>query len=149
MISSRFTVAVHILTFIHIYEGKVTSEFIASSVNTNAAVIRKLMSMLGKAKLIESRPGVVGIRLMRPISEITLLEAYHAVELPEARGLFTVHQGTSLKCPVGRNVQRALDEPLRSAQLQMENALAQTTVGQVVADILDRENDEAEERLMI
>lgn len=135
MISSRFSVAIHILSLIHINEGKVTSEFIASSVNTNPAVIRKIMSMLSKAKLIESRPGITGIKLLRSVSEITFLDVYNAVELPESKDLFTIHQNTNLKCPVGKNIQSALNIPLRTAQLQMEQTLAQTTVAQVVENI--------------
>jgi DNA-binding IscR family transcriptional regulator len=138
MISSRFSVAIHILTLIHNYEGKVTSEFIASSVNTNPAVIRKIMSMLSKAKLIESRPGITGIKLLRPISEITFLDVYQAVELPESKELFSIHQNTNLKCTVGKNIQDALETPLRTAQLQMEQILSQTTVEQVMKDIEER-----------
>lgn len=140
MISSRFSVAIHILSLIHINEGKVTSEFIASSVNTNPAVIRKIMSMLSKAKLIESRPGITGIKLLRSVSEITFLDVYNAVELPESKDLFTIHQNTNLKCPVGKNIQNALNKPLRAAQLQMEQTLAQTTVAQVVENIQCPEN---------
>ncbi|MFD1177915.1 Rrf2 family transcriptional regulator [Paenibacillus puldeungensis] len=140
MISSRFSVAIHILSLIHINEGKVTSEFIASSVNTNPAVIRKIMSMLSKAKLIESRPGITGIKLLRSVSEITFLDVYNAVELPESKDLFTIHQNTNLKCPVGKNIQNALNTPLRAAQLQMEQTLAQTTLAQVVENIQCSEN---------
>lgn len=140
MISSRFSVAIHILSLIHINEGKVTSEFIASSVNTNPAVIRKIMSMLSKAKLIESRPGITGIKLLRSVSEITFLDVYNAVELPESKDLFTIHQNTNLKCPVGKNIQSALNIPLRTAQLQMEQTLAQTTVAQVVENIQSPES---------
>ncbi|MNP16894.1 putative HTH-type transcriptional regulator YwnA [compost metagenome] len=135
MISSRFSVAIHILSLVHINEGKVTSDYIASSVNTNSAVIRKIMSMLSKAQLIESRPGVTGIKLLRPISEITFLDVYNAVELPESKDLFTIHQDTNLKCPVGKNIQSALTTPLKLAQAQMEQMLSQTTVAQIVDEI--------------
>ncbi|WNS42875.1 Rrf2 family transcriptional regulator [Paenibacillus sp. MMS20-IR301] len=135
MISSRFSVAIHILSLVHINEGKVTSDYIAASVNTNPAVIRKIMSMLSKAKLIESRPGITGIKLLRPVAEITFLDVYNAVELPEAKDLFTIHQETNLQCPVGRNIQSALMTPLKAAQLQMEQMLARTTVEQIVNEI--------------
>jgi DNA-binding IscR family transcriptional regulator len=135
MISSRFSVAIHILTLVHMNEGNVTSDYIAASVNTNPAVIRKIMSMLSKAQLIASRQGITGIKLLRPISEITFLDVYNAVELPESKDLFAIHQDTNLQCPVGRNIQSALLTPLKEAQLQMERMLSQTTVEQVMNDI--------------
>ncbi|MNI76221.1 putative HTH-type transcriptional regulator YwnA [compost metagenome] len=103
--------------------------------NTNPAVIRKLMSMLSRAQLIESRPGVTGIRLLRPVADITFLDVYNAVELPESRELFNVHQNTNLTCPVGKNIQSALSSPLKAAQTQMEQTLSQSTVAQVVEEI--------------
>lgn len=132
VISSRFSVAIHILSLIELNEGKVTSEYIAGSVNTNPVVIRRIMSKLGKAGLIESRPGVTGIKLVKPLEETTFLDVYHAVELPENDGLFAVHDNPNPNCNVGRNIQGALEQPLREAQQQFEERLARTTVAQVV-----------------
>ncbi|MDR6878712.1 Rrf2 family transcriptional regulator [Bacillus sp. 3255] len=138
MISSRFSVAIHILALIDMNDGKITSEYIAGSVNTNAAVIRRIMGMLSRANLIASRPGVVGIKLIKPIKEITFLDVYRAVDLPEEHELFALHQDTNLQCEVGRNIQSALEKPLREAQSQMERVLAGTTVEQIVQDIRSR-----------
>lgn len=138
MISSRFSVAIHILALIDMNNGNVTSDYIAASVNTNAAVIRRIMGMLGRANLIEAHRGLVGIRLLKPIKDITFLDVYHAVELPEKDELFAVHQETNLQCPVGRNIQAALESPLRAAQAQMERVLAETTVEQIVEEIKSR-----------
>jgi DNA-binding IscR family transcriptional regulator len=138
MISSRFSVAIHILALIEIKEGKVTSEFIAGSVNTNPAVIRRIMGMLSRANIILSRPGLISIKLLRPINEITFLDVYRAVELPEQKDLFMVHQNSNIQCSVGKNIQAALEIPLRKAQNQMEAELAQTTVDQIVEDIKNR-----------
>ncbi|MDD9266584.1 Rrf2 family transcriptional regulator [Paenibacillus sp. GCM10023248] len=138
MISSRFSVAIHILALIDMNDGKITSEYIAGSVNTNAAVIRRIMGMLSRANLIASRPGVVGIKLIKPIKEITFLDVYRAVDLPEEHELFALHQDTNLQCEVGRNIQSALEKPLREAQSQMERVLEGTTVEQIVQDIRSR-----------
>lgn len=63
-ISTRFAVAIHILTLIDSNkDGKSTSEWIAGSVNTNPVVIRRLTGMLNKAGLVEVRPGVAGAKL--------------------------------------------------------------------------------------
>lgn len=138
MISSRFSVAIHVLALIDMNDGKITSEYIAISVNTNPAVIRRIMGMLSRANLISSRPGVIGIKLLKPISEITFLDVYRAVELPEENELFSIHKDTNLKCPVGKNIQSSLEAPLREAQSQMEKVLINTTVEQIVQDIKSR-----------
>lgn len=46
-------------------EGVTTSEFLATSVNTNPAVIRKLMGVLKRAGLIEVHPGIAGANSQR------------------------------------------------------------------------------------
>ncbi|MWC29287.1 Rrf2 family transcriptional regulator [Paenibacillus sp. MMS18-CY102] len=135
MISSRFSVAIHILSLIEMSDGSITSAYIAGSVNTNAVVIRRIMSLLSKAGLIESRPGVTGMKLMRPLEAITFLDVYRAVEVPENDVLFAIHQNSNPQCDVGRNIQAALEQPLLAAQRQMEQSLANTTVAQVVHQI--------------
>ena len=52
-ISSRFTIATHMLVIIALKgkESKVTSDFLASSVGVNPVIIRKTLSQLKKARL--------------------------------------------------------------------------------------------------
>lgn len=52
-ISSRFTIAVHILICIETFKNdyKITSDFLASSVNVNAVVIRRLLQQLKRQVL--------------------------------------------------------------------------------------------------
>ena len=90
-ISSRFAVGIHILALIELNkEGVTSSEFLASSVNTNPAVIRKLMGMLKKAGLIEVHPGIAGAKLAKELSEITLFDVYKAVNVVQENELFSV-----------------------------------------------------------
>ena len=53
-ISSRFTVALHIFTCVDTFgnEYKITSDFLAGSINTNPVIIRKILSQLKNAGLI-------------------------------------------------------------------------------------------------
>lgn len=56
-ISSRFAVGVHILSLIEFNkDGVSASEYLAESVNTNPALIRKIIGMLKKAGLVEVHP---------------------------------------------------------------------------------------------
>ena len=81
-ISSRFTIAVHMIICIEAFKDthKVTSEFIASSVNVNPVVIRRLLQQLKKTGIVEVKRGSGGADIARPLDEITLLDVYNAVE---------------------------------------------------------------------
>lgn len=58
-ITSRFTVAVHTLLVIHLFgrSAKVTSDFIADSVQVNPVVIRRALVSLKRAGFIEVKAG--------------------------------------------------------------------------------------------
>ena len=77
-ISSRFTIAVHVLICIVSFsdEYKVTSEFLASSVNVNPVVIRRILQQLKKAEIVEVKRGFGGAELARDPKDITLLDVY-------------------------------------------------------------------------
>jgi Rrf2 family protein len=140
-ISSRFAVGIHILTLIELNkEGVTSSEFLASSVNTNPAVIRKLMGMLKKAGLIEVHPGIAGSKLTKQLSEITLFDVYKAVNVVQEGELFSVHEKPNPECPVGRNIQNTIEPLFAAAQLAMEKVLGSVTLEDVVKDIAKKEN---------
>lgn len=136
-ISTRFAVAIHILTLIDSNkEGKSTSEWIAGSVNTNPVVIRRLTSMLQKAGLVNARPGVAGASLTRSASEIAmLLQIYKAVNAVEEDSLFSVHEHPNPDCPVGKNIASAIVPVFSLAQKAMENVLQEVTLEQIVNEM--------------
>ena len=64
MYSTKYSVSIHILSLIALKEEQpITSEYIAGSVNTNPALVRRLMSSLKKAGLIraQTKLGVLGL----------------------------------------------------------------------------------------
>ena len=93
-ISSRFTIAVHVFTCIETFKDqyKMTSDFLASSINVNPVIVRKLLGQLKEAGLIEVRRGLGGASLARPADEITLLDIYRAVECVGHGELFHLHE---------------------------------------------------------
>lgn len=138
-ISSRFTVAVHILSLVKI-EGNqtLTSGYIASSVNTNSVVIRRLISKLKQAHLIETHQGSGGIQLLKPLTDITLLDVYKAVEVVDEGELFQIHEDTNINCVVGANIQSVLEMILLRAQDAMETVLQNVTMDDIVSGILQQ-----------
>jgi Rrf2 family protein len=135
-ISSRFSVAVHVLTLLAVTPAGelLTSDRMAGSVNTNPVVIRRILGQLKKAGLVEVRAAAGGTYLRRPAADITLLDVYRAVEVVEAN-LFSIHDKPNPKCPVGRNIQAALDATLQRAQAALEQQLAGVSVAQVATGV--------------
>lgn len=131
-ISTRFSIAVHILSLIAVTPNDCTGDFIAGSVNTNPVIIRRIMGMLKKVGLVDVRPGVGGASLLKDSDQITLLDIYHAVNVTEENQLFRVHENSNIKCPVGRNIENVLQAELKDAQSVMEHRLAQTTLDQLI-----------------
>lgn len=137
-ISSRFSVGIHILTLIEINkDGVSTSEYIAESVNTNPALIRKIMGMLKKAGLIKVHPGIAGAELAKNISDITLLDVYKAVNVVKDKELFSIHENPNPDCTVGRNIQQTIEPLFFTAQTAMEKVLEEMTIKDVLKDIIE------------
>ena len=124
-ISSRFTIGLHILTAIDTFQNeyKVTSDFLAGSIQTNPVVVRRILGQLKKAGLIESSQGVAGITIPKPLDQITFYDVYAAVEPVEEGDLFRFHDSPNPDCPVGRNIHRLLDGKLREIQNAMEEKM--------------------------
>ncbi|UHA75534.1 Rrf2 family transcriptional regulator [Paenibacillus sp. 481] len=134
-ISSRFSVAVHILCLLSLERQRLcTSEWIALSVNTNPVVIRRVLGQLKKAGLVQVRPGTGGASIIKELNDITLLDIYHAVEVVESGELFQMHEQPNPNCPVGANIQSVLETKLVQAQVAMEQSLASVSLDTLVDD---------------
>lgn len=135
-ISSRFTIAIHIFTCIHIFEKehKITSDFLASSVNVNPVIIRKLLLQLKAAGLVKVQRGSGGASIAKPLEEITFLDVYNAVECVGHGELFHFHENANQDCPVGRNIHQILDDKLERIQSAMERELEAITLSDVIRD---------------
>lgn len=143
-ITSKFTIAVHILTAIDYYkDSAVTSGFLAASVGANAVIVRGVMGELKAAGLIAVSRGRTGIALARPLSNMTLYDVYAAVGAAED-SLFRFHDSPNPQCPVGRNIHAALDGRLAAAEQAMASSLRAMTVADVAADIQNRQGREAQ-----
>ena len=133
--SSRLTIASHILMCIDHFkdEYKITSDFLAGSVNVNPVIIRNTLGMLKKAGLVNVEAGVGGASLAKDPTEITLLDVFRAVEKSE--DMFHFHENPNPNCPVGRSVHPALGHHLEDAQKAMEDQLAKVTLAELTAEM--------------
>ncbi len=79
--NSRFAMATHIMTALAVEQDKLTSGSLASSLNTNPVVVRRILSELQKAGLLETEAGRTGgARLAKKPSNISLFDVYSAVD---------------------------------------------------------------------
>ena len=117
-ISSRFTIALHIFACVDTFKNdrKVTSDFLAASINTNPVIIRRILTQLKKAGLIIVARGTGGIEVTRELSEISFYDVYQAIEPVEDGNLFRFHEGPNPQCPVGRHIHDLLDDKLNAIQ---------------------------------
>ena len=132
-ISSRFTIALHIFACVDTFkeEYKVTSDFLAASINTNPVIVRKILLQLKNAGLINVARGTGGITFTRPPADITFLDVYEAIEPVENGDLFHFHDAPNPACPVGRNIHGLLDGKLLAIQSAMETEMKKYTIADI------------------
>jgi Rrf2 family protein len=129
--NSRFAVSVHILAYLAYRRGvAVPSAEIASSVDTNPVVIRRLLAALVKARLVTAQKGAAGgFSLATAPEKISLRDIYNAVEPQKNRGLRSF--APNHKCPVGAKIESILTATYAKARAALENELAQTSIAEL------------------
>ena len=135
-ITSRFTVAVHTLLVIYNFSAttKVTSDFIAASVQVNPVVIRRTLLSLKAAGMVDVKAGSGGASIVKDMGDITLYDVYKAVDSMDG-DMFHFHENPNPACPVGRNIHAVLDAHLAEAQAAMENELKKVTLLDLTKDL--------------
>ena len=88
MVNQQFATAVHVLTALTCNKKDLmNSDMLAKSVNTNPVVIRRLLSLLTKAKLVSTIRGKAGgVKLAKEPANINLKDIYLALSPAETIG---------------------------------------------------------------
>lgn len=109
MISGKFAITTHILTLLSKFPNDyLSSEYIAGSINLNPVLVRKEISNLKKNHIVESKEGKNGgTRLLKPASEITLLDIFKMTF--DTVNLGYAKNQPNPDCPVGRKINENLD----------------------------------------
>jgi Rrf2 family protein len=134
MIDGRFAIAIHILTLLSMEEG-VSSEYIAGSININPVLVRKELSRLRKAGLIETKEGKNGGSFLAcSPRKITLADVYKATyEKP----LFNHSKNKpNNHCPMGCKIGRIMDEVNEEAEAALLKRLSGISI-----EKFSRQND--------
>ncbi len=84
MLNQKFSVSVHIMSALAIHKDEsklLNSDILAQSIQTNPAVVRRIVAKLVEAGLVESYKGKSGgIKIAKDAEDITLQHIYLAVE---------------------------------------------------------------------
>ena len=133
--NSRFAVSVHILTVLASRTGQLlTSETIAGQVNTNPAVVRKLVGALQKAGFVCSKLGPGGgLSLVRAASDISLSCVYMALREQDTKLLIPEHAMNS-NCDFAKGISASLEDSCSKAEQALQATLGQTTIADILAD---------------
>ena len=132
----QFSIAIHILAGLACGCDKegLTSAKLAVSVNTSPSFVRRTLSKLSKAGLVETATGKAGACwLAKDAKGISLLDIYHAVDAPKA---FAIHSYAEQKaCTVSCHIKVALENALAKTQKALEVSLAEISLAQIVSDV--------------
>ena len=135
MASSRFSMAVHVLALLaNTCEDRIKSTEIAESVNTNAVVIRRLLSDLHAAGLVVSQSGCSGgTCLTKSPKDISLSEVFDAVTVID---VFALHPNEPLEtCRVGGVVVKILSDIKADVDDAVYGALRRRNLQDVIDEI--------------
>lgn len=133
MTDGRFAISIHILTLLANADDEwLSSEYIASSININPVLVRKEISNLRKAGLVQSKEGKNGgSSLAKPADQILFSEIYKIVYDRPVLGL--AKNDPNPKCPVGKEINNHLATLYQDAENGLLERLGNTNLQQFEA----------------
>jgi Rrf2 family protein len=140
---TRFTVAAQVLGYLawrsEHGEEWVSSDELGRCINTHSVVVRRLLSQLLKARLIETRRGATGgSRLARPANAIHLGEVFDAVTEPGSSLISFPREAERDECDIGEHIEAILREVISEAESVFRRNLARTTVAEFSRKVVER-----------
>lgn len=135
-ISTKCSVAIHCLIFIHEYgeKQKVTSRLLALSTGSNPVTIRNIISSLKKDGVLSVALGTGGAALNCPPEEITLYRICRAIEPGFLSGLVGIHPLPSPLCPIGQTIHGVLECSYHKIRNDLCESLKNITLKDVISD---------------
>lgn len=141
---TKFSVAVHVLVLISQAPAPMSSEQMAHSVGTNASYIRRILSLLKRAGIVEGGRGADGYRLAVAEDRLSLLDVYRAVSENHGARLFDIHRNPNDRCMVGRHIRPVLEGMFADVERAFERSLAEKRLSDCIGGIRERLDDEGE-----
>lgn len=144
-VNTKFSIAMHCLLFIAVYENKlkVTSTLLSQSTGCNPAEIRSILNKLQKFGIIYVVRGVGGAHLNVHPEDISLWKIYSAIENDNSKRFIGMHPNPSNTCPIGKNIESVLnftnDTLTNSLKISMEEISLQNLLNNYL-DLVKKES---------
>jgi DNA-binding IscR family transcriptional regulator len=128
MNNGRFAIALHILTLLDKAKGELlSSDYLAGSININPVLVRKELGNLRKHGFVQSKEGKSGGSTLALASQkITLGAVYESVKQVSLLG--NQKNTPNPKCPVGKDINKHLDNLYNDTELVLIKQLNQQTL---------------------
>lgn len=133
MVDTRFSVSVQIMVTLAYHSDELmSSEGLSKVFKTNPTFIRKLVSNLVEAKLVNSYRGKGGgIKIARSANEITLKDIY--IASTNEKTLISAHKKPALKaCPVSCNMDKIFCDIVDGIETSTKNYLAKKYLSDIL-----------------
>ena len=123
----RLATIVHILVLADKFKDElITSDFIASSINVNPVVVRREIQILKDAGILGSKKGKEGgCFLIKDTNLVTFGDVYQIITKETD---FIKKNQTNPACPIGKQMNVALDQIIEEAENSLINKLKETTI---------------------
>ena len=122
----QFATAIHILTMLARTNENLSSSYIGGSININAAMVRKSLSILAARGLVQTREGNGGgASLAKSADKIFLSDIYHAVTDAHVLGRLN---NPNPECNTGKQINGHLTELFNDADRALIAKLSQITL---------------------
>lgn len=129
MANTRLSDLLQILVYLKVHDGeKITSQRLASSLNTNPSLVRSMLVQLRSAGLVTSIKGKP--HLVKDLNQVTVFDVNQAID-PE-KGLLQVDNNTSQVCSVGIAFPEVLEKHYQEVQKIADEKMKQITLQQLV-----------------
>ena len=139
--NSDFCVAVHALVYLNHKNSIVSSEELADNICTNSARVRKVMSKLKKANLVETREGTVGgYRFVGNANDVSLDIISDALDTRFVE--MNWRSGSHDKaCLVASGMSDVMDDIIEDIDESCRKILREKTIAQIDERIFKKEKE--------
>lgn len=136
MVDTRFSVSVHIMVSLAYAPDELSnSAYLAKNLKTNPTFVRKLVTKLVDAQLIESFRGKGGgIKIARPAKEISLKDIYLA-SMDDKAMMSTPNKGSIKSCKVSCSMSNILCGVVEGIETATQSYLSKITLSDLVKKI--------------
>lgn len=132
---SEFIIAIHVLVYLRKHQKQLSSEALAVNVCVNPVRIRKVLSKLKKAGLVETKTGMNGGYYVEMGSEkMTLKQVYDALNTPIFHTSWRTGD-TDNECMVSSGMSHVVDNLSEGLEKSCQDYLATLTIQDILKEL--------------